>query len=105
MIETGTKGQVSSPWKEHKNGYSYANWNRLAEMEPATMTILKQEAGTRVETKDYIYYVNEHPRYGWSIGRKRKNKQVQQVEHVSSQTDLENETSDQSVAAIRNNIE
>jgi hypothetical protein len=36
------------------------------------MMLLKQEAGKRVETEDYIYYVNEHPRYGWSVGRKCK---------------------------------
>jgi hypothetical protein len=74
----------SSPWKEHQNGYSYAKWDRLIEKEPATIALLKQEVGTRAETQDFVYYVNYHPVYGWSVGRKRKNNPEEQQPRTSS---------------------
>ncbi len=76
--------RITPLWKEHRNGYAYAKWDRLVE-EPETAALLKQEAGARVETDEFIYYVNFHDTYGWSVGRKRKSNQKQELQDISLQ--------------------
>jgi hypothetical protein len=63
--------QTAPLWKNGKSGsqYQYANHNRLQKEEPDTCRILELQEGFRARDDTYIYFVNHHEKYGWSVAR------------------------------------
>lgn len=63
--------QLAPLWKSGKSGsqYQYANYNRLEKEEPSTYRILELQEGFRARDDTYIYFVNHHEKYGWSVAR------------------------------------
>jgi hypothetical protein len=63
--------QTAPLWKNGESGsqYQYANHNRLQKEEPDTCRILELQEGFRARDDTYIYFVNHHEKYGWSVAR------------------------------------
>src|SRR5215204_4030379 len=87
-------------WKQGKNGnrYQHANLNRLEAEEPDTFRLLELKAGFRANDGIFMYFVNHHDKYGWSVARTalyERNKDTTDEQSPEQDNEKVNPVSDQ----------